>query len=124
MKKSFAISTATWLGGVALACFSLTGQAWAADMAPEAMVQKVAGETLAHIKADASLQTGDVSRIVALVDRNVMPHVNFTRLTGTAVGPAWRTATPVLSNWPTTKSSKYCPCAVTQTAMMCLCKPS
>ena len=94
MKKSFAISTATWFGGVALACFSLTGQAWAADMAPEAMVQKVAGETLAHIKADASLQTGDVSRIVALVDRNVMPHVNFTRLTGTAVGPAWRTATP------------------------------
>ena len=46
MKKSFAISTATWFGGVALACFSLTGQAWAADMAPEAMVQKVAGESV------------------------------------------------------------------------------
>lgn len=94
MNKNFATATKTWLGGVVLGCFAVAGQAWAADIGPDAMVQKVAGETLAQIKADASLQTGDPSRIVALIDRNVMPHVNFTRLTGTAVGPAWRTATP------------------------------
>lgn len=94
MKRSFSTVASAWLGGVAFAWLALAGQAQAADLAPDAMVQKVAGETLAQIKADASLQTGDPSRIVALIDRNVMPHVNFTRLTGTAVGPAWRTATP------------------------------
>lgn len=94
MKKTASTLTTKCLSAMALACFSLVGQAQAADLSPDAMVQKVAGETLAQIKADASLQTGDVSRIIALVDRNVMPHVNFTRLTGTAVGPAWRTATP------------------------------
>ena len=94
MKKNASTLVAKCLSGMLLACFSLAGQVQAADLAPDAMVQKVAGETLAQIKADASLQTGDVSRIIALVDRNVMPHVNFTRLTGTAVGPAWRTATP------------------------------
>lgn len=94
MNQTTSTLAAKCLSGALLACFSLVGQAQAADLAPDAMVQKVAGETLAQIKADASLQTGDVSRIIALVDRNVMPHVNFTRLTGTAVGPAWRTATP------------------------------
>ena len=94
MMKRVITHTTAWLGGVVLASVALAGPALAADMAPDAMVQKVAGETLAQIKADKSLQTGDVSRIIALVDRNVMPHVNFTRLTGTAVGPAWRTATP------------------------------
>ena len=81
-------------GTAVLAGLILSGVAFAADMAPDAMVQKVAGETLAQVKADKSLQTGDASRIIALIDRNVMPHVNFTRLTGTAVGPAWRAATP------------------------------
>ncbi|MDO4795326.1 MAG: ABC transporter substrate-binding protein [Brachymonas sp.] len=94
MKKNAFALAAKCLGGVLLACCALAGQAQAADLAPDAMVQKVAGETLAQIKADALLQTGDVSHIITLVDRNVMPHVNFTRLTGTAVGPAWRTATP------------------------------
>lgn len=94
MKTTSSTLAVKCLSGMLLACFSLAGQAQAADLTPDAMVQKVAGETLAQIKADASLQTGDVSRIIALVDRNVMPHVNFTRLTGTAVGPAWRTATP------------------------------
>lgn len=94
MKTTASTLAAKSLSAMALVCFSFVGQAQAADLSPDAMVQKVAGETLAQIKADASLQTGDASRIIALVDRNVMPHVNFTRLTGTAVGPAWRTATP------------------------------
>lgn len=66
----------------------------AADMAPDAMVQKVSGETLAAIKTDKAILSGDATRIIALVDSKVMPHVNFERMAGTAVGPAWRTATP------------------------------
>ena len=46
------------------------------------------------IRADKAIQAGDVSRIIALVDSKVMPSVNFQRMTASAVGPAWRTATP------------------------------
>ena len=35
-----------------------------------------------------------MARIVALVDTKVMPHVNFQRMTASAVGRNWRSATP------------------------------
>jgi phospholipid transport system substrate-binding protein len=35
-----------------------------------------------------------MTRIVALVDSEVMPNLNFQRMTSSAVGPAWRQATP------------------------------
>ncbi|RZJ19053.1 MAG: ABC transporter substrate-binding protein, partial [Haliea sp.] len=37
---------------------------------------------------------GDVSRVIALVDSKIMPNVNFQRMTASAVGPAWRQASP------------------------------
>ena len=86
--------TRFFLRPAALACLVVSLPAFAADLAPDAMVKKVAGDTLAAIKADKAMQSGDINRIIALVDRTVMPNVNFTRMTGTAVGPAWRTATP------------------------------
>ena len=84
------------LAGAVLAGGALTLPAGvlAADLGPQAMVEKVAGDILSAIKADKSVQGGDVNRIMALVDSRVMPHVNFERMMGTAVGPAWRQATP------------------------------
>ena len=35
-----------------------------------------------------------MARIVALVDSKIMPYVNFQGMTASAVGPAWRQATP------------------------------
>ena len=32
--------------------------------------------------------------MIALVDKTVMPNVNFRRMTAAAVGPSWRQATP------------------------------
>jgi phospholipid transport system substrate-binding protein len=49
---------------------------------------------LDSIKADKTIQSGDVSQIVVLVDNKIMPNVNFPRMTASAVGPAWRQATP------------------------------
>jgi phospholipid transport system substrate-binding protein len=46
------------------------------------------------IKADKSIKAGDVSKIMVLVDTKIMPNVNFQRMTASAVGPAWRQATP------------------------------
>ncbi len=68
--------------------------ALAADEAPDALVQRVSGEVMAAIKADAAIQKGDVNRIMALVDGKIMPNVNFSRMTASAVGRFWRQATP------------------------------
>jgi phospholipid transport system substrate-binding protein len=65
-----------------------------AQTAPDALIKQVSTEVIDIIKADKSLQSGDVSKIVALVDTKVMPHVNFQRMTASSVGRSWRTATP------------------------------
>jgi len=68
--------------------------ALAADEAPDALIKRLSTDVLDSIKADKSIQNGDVSRIVALVDQKILPNVNFQRMTASAVGPAWRQATP------------------------------
>ncbi len=66
----------------------------AADEAPDALINRLTKEALDIIQADKAVQAGDVSRIIELVDEKVMPHLNFLRMTSSAVGPAWRQATP------------------------------
>jgi phospholipid transport system substrate-binding protein len=84
-----------WLTLVSLSLFAVTAvPARAADEAPDALIQRVSAEVLAIIKADKTLMAGDVARIVTLVDTKVMPYVNFQGMTASAVGPAWRQATP------------------------------
>ena len=84
-----------WVSALSLSLFALAAMpAMAADEAPDALIQRVSTEVLAIIKADKTLMAGDVARIVALVDSKVMPYVNFQGMTASAVGPAWRQATP------------------------------
>ena len=68
--------------------------AYADDEAPDAMVKRLSNDVLDTIKADKNLRTGDLKPIIALVDTRIMPSVNFQRMTASAVGPAWRQATP------------------------------
>ncbi len=65
-----------------------------AETAPDELIRQVSVEVIEAVKADKAIQAGDVSRIVALVDTKVMPHVNFQRMTASAVGRNWRSATP------------------------------
>ncbi len=84
-----------WVSALSLSLFAFTAvPAMAADEAPDAFIQRVSTEVLAIIKADKTLMAGDVARIVALVDSKIMPYVNFQGMTASAVGPAWRQATP------------------------------
>jgi phospholipid transport system substrate-binding protein len=78
---------------VAAACAGLPSFALA-DEAPDAMIKRLSDEVLSAIKSDRALKSGDMNRIMALVDTKVMPNVNFQRMTAAAVGPAWRQATP------------------------------
>ncbi|WP_443083197.1 MlaC/ttg2D family ABC transporter substrate-binding protein [Variovorax sp. PBL-H6] len=66
----------------------------AADEAPDALVKRLSADVLETIRADKSIKAGDVNKIMALVDAKIMPNVNFQRMTASAVGPAWRQATP------------------------------
>lgn len=66
----------------------------AADEAPDVLVKRLSTDVLETIKADKSIKAGDVNKIMVLVDTKIMPNVNFQRMTASAVGPAWRQATP------------------------------
>jgi len=70
------------------------GHAWAEDEAPDAFVKRISVEVLDTIKADKAMRNGDIGRIVTLVDTRIMPHVDFQRMTASAVGPGWRQASP------------------------------
>ncbi|HCY15771.1 MAG: hypothetical protein A2Z93_05495 [Curvibacter sp. GWA2_64_110] len=81
----------------ALACsaaFVAHVPAHAADEAPDLMIKRLSTEVLDSIRSDKAIQSGDMNRIVALVDAKIMPNVNFQRMTASAVGPGWRQATP------------------------------
>jgi phospholipid transport system substrate-binding protein len=80
-----------FIGGVVIALASVAA---VAQTTPDALIKQVSTEVIDTIKADKSLQGGDVSKIITLVDTKVMPHVNFQRMTASAVGRNWRTATP------------------------------
>lgn len=68
--------------------------ALAADEAPDALMNRLTKEALDTLANDKAIQAGDVGRIVAMVDEKIMPYVDFQRMTSSAVGPAWRQATP------------------------------
>ncbi|MET3497036.1 MlaC/ttg2D family ABC transporter substrate-binding protein [Variovorax boronicumulans] len=76
------------------AAVSFVRPAYAADEAPDALVKRLSSDVLDTIKADSSIKAGDVNKIMLLVDSKIMPNVNFQRMTASAVGPAWRQATP------------------------------
>jgi phospholipid transport system substrate-binding protein len=83
--SSIALSASLGLSGAALA---------QSTEAPDVLIKRLSTEVLDAIKADKGIQSGDTSKVVALVDSKVMPNVNFARMTASAVGRNWRQATP------------------------------
>ena len=61
---------------------------------PDVLIKRLSTEVLDTIKADKNIQSGDTSKVIALVDSKIMPNVNFARMTSAAVGRNWRQATP------------------------------
>ncbi len=68
--------------------------ALAADETPDALIRRLSVDVLNTVRADKAIQAGDIDKVIALVDKIVMPNVNFRRMTAAAVGPGWRQATP------------------------------
>ncbi len=81
----------------AVGLFALAaGQApvFAQSQTPDALVRQVSSEVIDSVKADKTIQAGDIRKIMALVEAKVLPHVNFQRMTASAVGRYWRQASP------------------------------
>ena len=68
--------------------------AQAAVNSPDALVRQISADVIASAKADKGIQSGDINRVMQLVDSKVLPFVNFEIMTRSAVGPQWRQATP------------------------------
>ena len=62
--------------------------------APDALVKRLTTEVIDSIKSNPAIQGGDIGKINELVDQKIMPHVDFRRMTSSAVGRFWRQATP------------------------------
>jgi len=61
---------------------------------PDVLARSVTDEVLAVLRADKDIQTGSQKKVVDLVEKKVLPHFNFVRMTQLAVGRHWREASP------------------------------
>lgn len=65
-----------------------------AQVAADVFVRQLSADVVDTVKADKAIQSGDLRKVIALVDAKIFPHVNFQRMTASAVGRHWRQATP------------------------------
>ena len=66
----------------------------AAPQAPDQFMQQLSNDLMAVVRKDPAVKAGDLQKLSSLVDSRVLPNVNFQRMTASAVGPAWRQASP------------------------------
>jgi phospholipid transport system substrate-binding protein len=72
----------------------LIAPAFAQQLSPEQLVQKITDDVLAAVKTDKQLAAGDKQKAVQLAQEKVLPYVDFEYATRLAVGRAWRQASP------------------------------
>lgn len=66
----------------------------AATTPPDVLVKNVTEHVLTILRQDKGIRAGDHRRAVALIETEVAPHFDFTRMTRLAVGRAWQQAKP------------------------------
>jgi phospholipid transport system substrate-binding protein len=64
------------------------------DVTPDALVKAVTLEVVDLIAKDKEIQSGNRTKLIALIDEKVLPHFNFTAMTALAMGQSWNKATP------------------------------
>jgi phospholipid transport system substrate-binding protein len=88
----------SWLPRALVAGVAFAALSAAAQLAPggtaDGLIKQLSNEVIDTVKGDKAMQSGDVGKIVTLVDTKVLPHLDFKRMTAAAVGRNWRTATP------------------------------
>ena len=59
---------------------------------PDTLVKEVTEEVLNTLRTDAAIKAGDKKRAAELVETQVIPHFNFSRMTQLAMGREWANA--------------------------------
>lgn len=72
--------------------FLLPGAGRADSVAPDELVKGVTEEVLNILRQDKGIQSGNKQRAMALIEKKVAPHFDFSRMTSLAVGRAWQQA--------------------------------
>ena len=84
--------------GLFMSVSACAAPVWAADEAPDAFVRRFTSEMIDLVRNDKMIKSGDMNYIASVVDARVIPHLNFQRMTASAVGPGWRQTTPEQKN--------------------------
>lgn len=83
------------VGLAVICCLAVApAQAQQAAVAPDALARSVTDEVLVLLRADKEIQAGNTRKVVDLVDKKVLPHFDFTRMTQLAAGRYWQQASP------------------------------
>jgi len=79
---------------LSLLLFAFSSLALAQDVAPDALVKSITTEVIGIIKQDKDIQAGNPKKIADVVEKRILPHFSFARMTQIAVAVNWRRATP------------------------------
>ena len=82
------------IGLMAALCAAAVPTAAQSMTAPDALAKSVTEEVLAVLRTDKDIQSGNQKKVIDLVEKKVLPHFNFVRMTQLAVGRHWRDASP------------------------------
>ena len=66
----------------------------AGERGPDELVRAVSNDVIAAIKQDRDIRAGNPKKLVDLVEKMILPHVDAARMTRLAVGASWRKAAP------------------------------
>jgi phospholipid transport system substrate-binding protein len=77
-----------------LSLASLNSMAQSIDSTPDGLVQAIVNDVLNTAKTDKDIQSGNINKIIALVDQKIVPYSDLARTTQLAMGRHWSKATP------------------------------
>jgi len=79
---------------LSLLLVAFSSLALAQEVAPDVLVKGITTEVINIIKQDKDIQAGNPRKIADLVEKRILPHFSFARMTRIAVAVNWRRATP------------------------------
>ena len=79
---------------LSLLLVAFSSLALAQELVPDVLVKSITTEVIGIIKQDKDIQAGNSKKIADLVEKRILPHFSFARMTQIAVAVNWRRATP------------------------------
>jgi phospholipid transport system substrate-binding protein len=64
------------------------------DATPDGLVKTLVSDVMTSIKADKDIQSGNVTKVMSLVETKIVPYTKFQKTTQLAMGKNWSRATP------------------------------